>query len=1084
MTTPYAGFFSKAILGASILEDNIFGAARQTVRDLGGQIIGECVVDSSNVGLGISASADALNDRRLTVTGDLPALDDSGRVYPNSGSDSDQELLTEGSRVITVHDPDWYSDLPYENDSGTTYRVYLTMTSFPIDVDIASDGSRGYSRLIDAPGITLTPNSIVDTGTYLEIRIGAALTAFGVQEWLTANDDDPDWSYDCVVYLSTETPGVIIAVDDPDVAIAFGAKLVKRAAGGWMVKLDGIGDGYLGQADPSLTSGHYRVAVLGPVVTTTDFDSNPAYVHVGTVLSGVSETVDTTQQKVVNSISQSLVDASAVPDALLTRGWVTRPTVTFGASDVTFGTGEAFVSGSVHDTAGEVVGSLSASSTLYLYWDDTTDGYLFSASFATANLVGRVPIARVETDGAGAITLGHVIGRVVKEFNDSYVLTVSSNANHRCMFTTVKEALAWAAARNTIEVGDPSYVIELVGTAVISETISDADLVGVPNVVFRGRIGGQSGAGSTAVTSDPSRIFWSMDDPLFTVPAGATMRNWRFERIIFQCGVAGTAADTAVVNNQGDIEGLQFVECHVDGNDFDGASSPYLPHVVYSTAGTIRGLEFIRCRLESAEAALYVTAAANGCTGLRAVDNEVSNDSTNSLGQGGFLVDLGTAAGEPTEWTVRGNRCKQLRGEGVYAWALQDSWLVDNYIQVVTDHSCIRVGNTGTRSDTARVIVRDNICRQDGGATAPVVRLLTAGDGTVHANILVHDNIVDGTDTPAGSVGIYVEASDVDVARGVLVHSNVVQNVEKGIDIDAVESAVVHSNAVVAGAACIEVAPGVSDTDGVVIGMNAVKVTADGGIGIDLQNATGSTQLQVVIGNSIDITDGGTAPAGFRSSTTNELECSTIVGNAIRGNGAGHLAIQLDDVSGTAIVGNATQIADSEAGTMSQCAWIGNVTPSSTLTVPTASGCVVSGNISSTMTFNNAPGCVFAENNLSNSLLPGGAGSIIACCLINGDLDLDTPTTPGTRHVVVGCVVDRTLNEDATTDDCVVVGNRFPDTSATHSLGQPEGTWVANRYADNVTLEATVNGGLFVGNQVDGVLTNSSVGSTVASNEN
>ncbi len=55
---------------------------------------------------------------------------------------------------------------------------------------------------------------------------------------------------------------------------------------GWVIDLTGIGDGYLGQSTPSLTAGHYRVVILGPIITTTNLDANAAYTHIGTVLSG------------------------------------------------------------------------------------------------------------------------------------------------------------------------------------------------------------------------------------------------------------------------------------------------------------------------------------------------------------------------------------------------------------------------------------------------------------------------------------------------------------------------------------------------------------------------------------------------------------------------------------------------------------------------------------------------------------------------------------------------------------------------------------------------------------------------------
>lgn len=1073
-----AGFFNKALLGSTILRDNIFEAVRDVSKDVAGKIIGECVVDSSNAGLGITASADTLNDRRLTVTGALPCLDDAGSVHPEAGSGSDLVQLIEGSRTITLHDPTWYSSLPYRNQSGQTYRVYLTRTEFPIDVGIATDGSRGYSRWIEAPGIEVKPNSVVDAGTYLELRLTASLTALGHGEWLTTNSDNVNWSYDCVVYLDTDQASVAIAVDDPDVAIAFAAKLVKRAAGGWMVKLDGIGDGYLGQASPSLTAAHYNIVILGPHVTTTDHDSDPEYVHVGTVLSGASETVDTTQQRIVNSVSQALVDASTVPDALLVPGWVTRPTVTFGATSITFGTGEVFVNGSMHDTAGQVLGSLTAASTLYVYWDDATDAYAFSTLFSDAVSVGRVPIARVETDGGSNITLGHVIGRMVALFNDLGThLTVSNSTEHNPMFTTIKEALAYAAARNTIAAGDPGWTIELIGTALVTETISDADLLGVPGVTFTSRVGHKAGAGSTA---HAGRINWSMDDPLFTVPSGTTLRNWRFVGINFQYAGTGTAADTAVINNQGDIVGLQFEGCLFNGNDVLSGPSVYLPHIIYSTAGTITDLEFRNCTLNSAEAAIWVTAAANGCVGLKVIDCKGENDSTATvLSQAGFITDLGTASGEPTEWVLRGNRFKNGQGHGINAWALKDSWITDNYIAVETDHCCISVGNTTTRSDTSRLVVRDNICRQDGGSTNPVVRVRTQDASTAdRARVLLHDNIIDATDTPVGSVGVQIDATD---AHGVVVHDNLISQVETGLSSVNAQRGIFHDNMIHASLAGMYVETG-GTVNSTVIGHNMIVVDAEDAIGLEVDFGNNEVQASIVAGNLIDFQDATSSSIGFKADDTNELNNCSIIGNIFRGENSGCVSLQIEDARSCTITGNLMVKGHTELNDSLYVTFVGNVNvdQGDMLFNTTASNVVVAANISSTdLMVRDGNDSVAALNIVGQELEFGQSTGGVFGNRIGVDLDLDF--NDGSACIIVGNEIGGVIDEDATTDNCVVVGNRVQGNS---NLDQAQGTWAGNRFVGDVTLTAGVTGGLFVGNQVDGTFTNNSTGSTVANNEN
>ncbi len=300
----YKGFFAKAILGALEFEDWIFNALREHVEDVVGRSVGETVLDPTTTGLGITTTegVDAINDRRMTITGDLPCMSNSGHLMRcGDGISLLQDI--EGSRTITLQDPAWFEDLPYENADGSTYYVYLGRSNYPIDVGIARDGSRGYSDIVDVPGFTVNPNVVTDTGTYLELGLNAVLTSLGMQQWLTSNNDDPDWSYDCVVWLDTDQTGVEIATDDPDVAIAFFAKLVRNGVtGAWTINLNGFGDGYLGQATPSTTPAHYKVCILGPLITNTNaLQSDDDWVFVGTVASAVaSETEDTSGQVITS----------------------------------------------------------------------------------------------------------------------------------------------------------------------------------------------------------------------------------------------------------------------------------------------------------------------------------------------------------------------------------------------------------------------------------------------------------------------------------------------------------------------------------------------------------------------------------------------------------------------------------------------------------------------------------------------------------------------------------------------------------------------------------------------------------------
>lgn len=301
----YAGFFARQIIGRTVIRDHLWAALRADLASVVGFTVGEAIFDVTATGLSISTTDndDALGDRRLSVVGRLPGTTANGDVFTAIGNGGGTVDVVSGDRTYTIHDPAWFSNLPYENESGVTYNVYVGATWFPTDVGSGRNGGLGYATKVDAPGFTVNPNSVSDAGDHLEFAIGSNLTDLGMQPWNTSNTNDPDWSYDCVVWLDTDQPGVEIADSDPDVAIAR-AKLVKDpASGNWLVSLSGIGDGYLGQTNPSSEANHYKIAVLGPLITTTDLDGDSAWLRIGAVTSGVTETVSTTGQKIVYDLA-------------------------------------------------------------------------------------------------------------------------------------------------------------------------------------------------------------------------------------------------------------------------------------------------------------------------------------------------------------------------------------------------------------------------------------------------------------------------------------------------------------------------------------------------------------------------------------------------------------------------------------------------------------------------------------------------------------------------------------------------------------------------------------------------------------
>lgn len=300
MKSVYTGFFAKQIIGPKSIDDYLLQAVASELENTIGAVCGEAVLDPSGagVGLGITTSADTLNNRKITVTGDKQAVTDNGDLI-TCGSTSTERTYTSGSYTIKSHDDDWFEDIPYENNSGTTYYIYIGQTKFPVDVGSARDGSRGYSVWADAAGFTVNPNSVTLSGGKIILKLDAVLTALNMPHWLTTNTENASWSMDCIVWLDTDQVGVSVQTDDPAIAIAV-AKLTKDAAtSAWRVDLTAIGDGKLGQSVVSTTAVNYKVAILGPLITTTNaLKSNPAYVFIGTVLSGVGETVSTAGQPV------------------------------------------------------------------------------------------------------------------------------------------------------------------------------------------------------------------------------------------------------------------------------------------------------------------------------------------------------------------------------------------------------------------------------------------------------------------------------------------------------------------------------------------------------------------------------------------------------------------------------------------------------------------------------------------------------------------------------------------------------------------------------------------------------------------
>lgn len=1099
----YAGFFSNGIIGATVMRDNIFGASIQAVKDLCGRAIGECVIDDTGTGLLLSASADAINERLITVEGGLPALSDRGFVVNDAGNTSTSSTLVEGDRTMVLNDPDWFADIPYENADGTTYRVYLTTTTIPLDVGISRDTNRGYSRKVDVVGVTVNPSAVVDTGTELRLTITAGLNSLGVQDWLTTATEDDAYSMDVVVWLDTDVAGVTIAVDDPDIAIVTG-KLHKPASGaGWVVDLAGLGDGYLGQANPSLTTAHYKIAILGPIVTTTNYDSNQDYILIGTVTSATGgDTTSTGGQIVIASVSSTVTALSDVPLKLLEKGWITDTAATVGVDSITIPSGnEYFIFGAIVAANSGLVGSFDASSELWLYYDANPgeESWKVDADWDTANGEGCLPYMNFITDGASEIIFSQKSAKFVKLFNQELKLTVSSDADHHPHFQTIGEALEFAfglSMSNAVTMR--GIVIEVVGDVHETETIDDYNRLSLENVTFRGRSGGMNY--STQYVNEGSRILWDFDGPLFNVNStnGAVLQKWRFEDIAFISEYVQTAADHAVFTvTFGYVKSLQFARCQFIGSEsmdefLVNATAGLMAHAVHcEDMGLFMGLSFEDCSFYTSEAPISSSSDSGGILRLRVVGCRGKNDGVDTFSQSGFVRDLSTTGSE--EWVISGNVMSELEGPAIRAYGLDNARIVDNKFDVLGDFSVIELGDAAVDAGVTKIWIRGNELAQvnNGGSnTEAIISIITADDSaTVPGSIIISENLIDGVAQEAGNIGIELnESAQGGTTNMVILNHNIIINVSKAVYARNLSNSVIGGNAiqgVIDGIETVTTAGVVvahnaiaTDASGVghgitgdadVVSANSVILLAEDGIGIEL---TGSANV-AASGNFVNIADDTGDPTGIKVASGGVVSGNAIVGGIPTDD---CILITADD---SVAIGNHCD----EGGIRS---------------TGTRSGGIIAGNL---LTGN---GTIIDIANLSSGIIAcnvapiGDLGGVIDGVVIGnnfptGDFTIESAAgvfvgnmlatlSPGTTvdltSVVFGCNYLDTVVMTADDDVISAVGNLF---TAAFDWDGNRGTFVGNTCLGDV--EMLLGGHAVVGNRFDsGTFTDSGATNTVASN--
>lgn len=856
-----ADFFPKQIIGADVYENDIFLANQQEIRDAMGRIIGEGVIDPTFSGLGLVDDAGAINNRRLSVTGDLPGQNGNGYVFKEAGNSGTLRTVTEGSRTITLHDPTWYENLPFENADGTTYRVYLSEAVWPVSVGVGKNGGRGYSRAVNGVGVVMNPSNVTDTGSFIQFQFSPAdlASAFGIQMWNldVGNREDANYSYDCVVWLDTDQAGVEIQTDDSDVAIAFGAKLVMDAGGTFLkINLSGIGDGKLGQSTVSTDVTHYKVAILGPLITTNNYDNDPAYLHVGTSASAiVGETIDTSGQIVFLSVSQAVAQTVEAPDELSYKGWITAPTTSFNATDIDVtSTGEAFINGIVVDTSNQLnLVPVSANAIQYVYYDGAASQFDITDDPTVAFGNNNLPLIQGETDGSSQFILTTVmrIPRRARRLNVMAELTVSETLSHRCMFTDLEECLTYAASfQSAIGVNTVGLEVELRGDITLTGILDIPEIYDLVDVVIKGRHTPIIQRGGGAYSSTPgSRIIWNYAGPIFDLESGYAMRGWTFKNIEFRyTNGANISGAACIIRSQAGATGLDsvtFKDCTVDGNNVlasQGGADGQLANVVNIDGGTVNGLTLDGCSIYT-HGAVILNEGDAGMQNLKVVncifDNNDVVQAIPSTEYGGIL-DLTTAGAAAGDWIVSHNRGLNMLGPLVRAYRLSDAFIDHNKYLVDSNGDIvggpITLGNLGT-SDIHDIMIDHNkfACRVLGAGA--VMRLVSTENGTDFTGIIIDHNIIDGDNT-AGLNGIEVTGyiTGGDFVRGVILGSNIIKNVDEGVVAGRVMQATVTNNLIqasVRGTSFAGDGTGVSGLAGFIVSGNYVEMVGTDCVAFD-----------------------------------------------------------------------------------------------------------------------------------------------------------------------------------------------------------------------------------------------------------
>ncbi len=735
--------FARRILGLTQMDTGLMGVLFSTMdRYLKGMTTGGSPAADLGVWLSNVSAADGTG--ASMTFGQMYGVNGKGKLISLEGGDA---------RITNV---------PFQNTGGITYYMAGAVYERPAGVvRNPSTGTVEYDTTSEQLGIFGTPTSVTDNGNG---TLTANLTA------LLPHASDNYSGRTAYIWLATpQSEDEATAIEE---VIISGANLVVTL-------------GALGQSVISTTAAQYRVSIDGPVITRANQSAATERAYIGTVVGGAApRVIDVTAQPIL----PNLLQVSRVPKFLLHKGWLTEPavTATLGTNAVSWTAGVAFNNGQYRVTNSGSLTPIGVGLERWFALDQNTALGASVTAFATwdlANAGDNVPLCYVRTDGGGNIIEASTLGRKVEQFAEPHVLTVSSNAAHRAMFSSLDEALRWAYSLQASATAHIGIVIEVVGIVdVLAPIAGDVYVNNLRDITIRGRTSSLPRSGQEGAI-----IRWAYDGSLFALTStGGTpaMRGWTFEGVTFRCIAVTTSVTAAVIStgNNFSVVDVTFRHCKVDGAG-TGSGAGKLAGLVYLNSGTNSRLAIQDCYCELSNYLVYQTTnVAAALTGLRVEDTQLNVAGTTPVGGGTqhFILD---EQGGNSSWAIR--RCKATTSaESMRLVSLTDSWISDNDFTVTGNLPVVNF----TTSGSARLFIRDNALENTSGTFIyMVIAILCDGSG-----LNIHNNRIKSAVGGAGSYGIHLLSAA--TPQGWIVSGNHISGPESGIRVINVTRASIVGN--------------------------------------------------------------------------------------------------------------------------------------------------------------------------------------------------------------------------------------------------------------------------------------------------